>query len=192
MDPSTPNTIIGVQLNCQSLNTKLYDTKKLIYKIKPTFACFCETWINNCNRTPNFVDYHTIWRHRYGPRGGGLGILVRRGVQHSELPLKYYKDGGLEAQAVKIFDRHNNPITILNVYKPPNKNLTLLELRHYIKQLGPKYIITGDFNAHSPILDDRINNPDQAGKVIEDLILKDDVCLINPPNFYTRIAFTKK
>ena len=96
--------------------------------------------------------YHHRWRHRPGPKGGGLGILIRRGVQFQDVPLTYYKDGILEAQAIRIFDKNKNPITILNIYKCPSLKLSLAEIKHYIQQLGNKFIITGDFNAHSPIL----------------------------------------
>ena len=177
-----------MQLNCQSINANIVLTKLLTYSLRPHFLCLSETWLKNNKKLPKFLDYHHIWRHRPGLQGGGLGILIRIGVQYQEIPLKYYKDGILEAQAVKIYDKNKNPISILNIYRAPDLKLTLAEIKHYVQQLGSKFIITGDFNAHSPILDDLVLRPDATGKIVEDLILKDNISLINPKNFYTRIA----
>ena len=71
-----------------------------------------------------------------------------------------------------------------NIYNP-NKNISVNELRHYIAQLGSTFILTGDFNAHNNLLDDNINNPNQSGCSLEEIILNDNICLINPRNFYT-------
>ena len=159
----------------------------MIYNVRPDFIALSETWLGGKKHNPRFINYHAHWRHRDGGFGGGLGLLIKEGIQYQNIPLNYYANGVLEAQAGRIFDRNNRPISILNVYNP-NKNLTLPELKFYIDQLDKKFIITGDFNAHSPILDDKISIADTSGKTIENLILKEPINLINPRNFYTRIG----
>ena len=181
--------LTGIQLNCQSLNTKLSSIKILVYKEKPDFIAFSETWLGGAKNTPKFVNYNPLWRHRDGGMGGGLGLLFRRGIQFQNIPLNYYPNGVLEAQAGRIFDKNNRPISILNIYNP-NKNLTTSEITFYINQLDKKFIFTGDFNAHSNVLDDKVNTSNPSGKAIEDLLLKFDINLINPKKFYTRIGIT--
>ena len=62
--------LTGIQLNCQSLNTKLSSIKILVYKEKPDFIAFSETWLGGAKNTPKFVDYNPLWRHRDGGMGG--------------------------------------------------------------------------------------------------------------------------
>ena len=183
---SVASQLTGIQLNCQSLNSHLFPIKNLIEIEQPTFIAFCETWLGGTKNNPNIKGYpRPHWRHRDGGQGGGLGLLFKRGVVNEEIPLIYFPNGVLEAHAARIFDKNKRPISILNIYNP-NKNLTLPEIKFYIDQLDKKFIFTGDFNAHSPILDDKVNAPDIFGKSIENLILNDDLCLVNPVNCYTR------
>ena len=105
------------------------------------------------------------------------------------VPLLPFPDGVLEVQAINIYLRDGEVVTIMNGYNP-NENLSYNEILHYLNQLGNSYILTGDFNAHSPILDDNVINADVSGRAVENLLLQNDACLINPLNFYTRIEYT--
>ena len=75
------NNLVGIQLNCRSINTGLGELKMLIYSEKPDFVLLSETWLNNNTKfLPRFHDYRAEWKHRPTGQGGGLGILVRRGL----------------------------------------------------------------------------------------------------------------
>jgi ribonuclease HI len=80
--------------------------------------------------------------------------------------------------------RNKSNLVILSIYNP-NQNIKVEEIRHYVKQLGTKFMLIGDFNAHSPILNSNCNRTNTTGKSLEDLLYNDNICLINPLNFYT-------
>ena len=61
-------------------------------------------------------------------------------------------------------------------------------MNHYIKQLGNKYIIVGDFNGHSRILDDAELRTNPTGKTIEQLVTNHNLHLNTPKNTYTYIS----
>ena len=181
------SNLIGIQLNCRSLNNKLGDVKLLVYVQKPDYVLFSETWIaSNKGNFPKFYNYSSEWKCRPHRTGGGLGILVRRGLQYQTVDLQPFNGGVLEVMAIKIFSSDDRTISILNIYNP-NKDVSISELNHYINQLGTTYLIAGDLNAHTPILDDRDLTSNYTGRTLEDLISDGRTCLINPINFYTYI-----
>ena len=177
----------GVQLNCRGVNARLGELKLLIYTKKPDFVALSETFLNSHSKNiPRFMHYVSEWKHRPFRTGGGLGILIRQGIQYQNLQLTPYTNGVLEFQAITIFLNNNQKINILSIYNP-NEDLRIGEFRHYISQLGSRYLIIGDFNAHSLILNNRTTATNVTGRTIENIILNDPICLINPINFYTYI-----
>ena len=113
--------------------------------------------------------------------------IIRKGLQYQEVTLQPFPGGVLEVLAVKIHEKNKKFINVLNIYNP-NSNLSVNEIKHYILQLGDRYIITGDFNAHSIILDDKVTNSNVTGKTIENIVLNEDVSLCNPINMYTHLS----
>ena len=182
--PESRMEINGMQLNCQSINNKLGDLKLLIGHLKPDFVAFSETWIT-CN-SPSFYNYHAEWKHRHDRPGGGLGFLIRRGLQYENFELSPFINGCLEVQAMKIHLRSRQTIVILGIYNP-NRNLSYAEMEFYIDQLGDKFVILGDFNAHSPILSDNCARTNTTGRTVEEMISSSRAALITPYNFFTRI-----
>ena len=175
------NNLSIVQLNCRSIVCKLGDIKLLVYTQKPHIVAFSETWLQN--RVPNFLNYSAEWQNRVG-FGGGVGFLIRKGVQYQNLALTEYAGGHLEYQALNVKFGKDKSVTILNIYnpgKPVHKN----EFSHYVKQLGKRYILIGDFNAHTKLLSSRCVRPNYTGRSLESLILENDVVLNNPVDFYT-------
>lgn len=167
-------------LNCNSINTKLGEIKDFLVSVKPDIFCLTETWLQNY--IPKFKNYSSHWKHR-GQLGGGLGILVADGIPHRDFHLLPFPNGHLEVQALTVFT-DNSEIQILNIYNP-NKNVTLNEFEHYTNQLGPKFLVMGDFNAHTPMLSSNTTASNQTGHSLEQLLLNNNICLNNPLNFYT-------
>ena len=177
-----------IMLNCRSLNNKLGEIKLMLYTKKPDLLCLTETQVKKYE--PKFINYTPLWKHR-PEQGGGLAILVRRGLQHTNLPLNVYRNGFIEAQAITLIMNKNIQVNIMNTYNP-NKPVTTNEMQHYVNQLGNKFIIVGDLNARTPILNSRIQNKDknQAGRMLEDILTNNSICLANPINFYTYLCPT--
>ena len=62
-----------------------------------------------------------------------------------------FPNGSLELQIIEVASPIGN-IRIANIYNP-HKNITYLELEHYLNILGSRRILIGDLNTHSPIWD---------------------------------------
>ena len=150
------------QFNCDGLSKKLSEVKLHLYTGKPDLLCSCETWKKK--QEPRFVGYKALWKHRIGREKGGLAILVREDIRAKEIVLQQFNRGKLECQAIEI-NTHLGAVRILNGYNVDN--LTVGELSFYIQQLGDRYIIVGDYNAHSPMWDRR-NRSNPTGLTIED------------------------
>lgn len=177
-----------MELNCKGLVSKLQEIKKLIYFITPDVICFNETWLR-ANREPRINGYISEWHHR-DANGGGLGIIIVNQLQYIKINLVPYPNGMLEAMAIKIYLRNSaNWLYILNLYNPC-KPITRQEVMHYVNQLGILFVIMGDMNAHTPILDyiyHGYTNP--AGRALESVLSEENLVLINPPNFITYVDY---
>ncbi|KAF2346348.1 Reverse transcriptase domain [Trinorchestia longiramus] len=125
---------------------------------------------------PNFVGYVATWCPRVGGvRGGGLAILVRQDIPFHLLRLEPFH-GSLELQGVTL-NTASGLIDIINVYNP-NQPFSLSELRHYLQQLNHTFLFLGDFNAHSPLWDER-SRTNPAGRALEEMLDTFPVGIIN-------------
>ena len=172
-----------IQLNCRSISNKLGDIKLMVYTQKPHVVVLSETWLSKY--FPRFINYTCDWENRSG-FAGGLGFLIRNDVHYSKITLKKHPQWYLEYQAVKVCIKNNYELCILQVYNP-GKPVSVDELKFYIKQLGGRYMLVGDFNAHSKVLCTKCVKANPAGNSIERLITSENICLINPINFYTYV-----
>ena len=177
-------SISVVSLNCNSLYPRLAEVKLLLYASKPTVMCLTETWAHD-NFLPSFCGYSCLWRNR-GAAGGGLCTLVSRSLCYREIVLAPYGAGVLEVQAVAIRMDSGSFLTILNLYNP-NASVSTQELQFYVDQLSTPYLLTGDFNAHSPVLSSRCPRADASGRSLEQFLLASSAVLLNPIDFITYI-----
>ena len=138
-----------------------------MYTKKPHIVAFSETWISNYS--PKFLNYNAKWKNRVG-LGGGVGFLIRKGVQYKKVSLVAYVGEYLEYQALSVKFGNNKGINILNINNP-GKSIHNNEIKHYIEQLGKRYILVGDFNAHSKLLSSRCVRPNATGMSLEALLI---------------------
>ena len=52
--------------------------------------------------------------------------------------------------------------------------------------------MVGDYNAHTPMLDQKCKGPNKTGKTLENIIEQERVCLINPMNFLHLLTFKNR
>ena len=171
-----------IQINSRSINNKLGALKLMLYSNKPDIMAVCETWIKY--HAPKFIGYSAEWKNRPCGNGGGLGLILKRGIQYQLLDILPFTTGVLEYQIIRIFLEDKSTVDVMNLYNP-NKNVTVQEMTYYISQMGSKYIILGDMNAHSHLLDDSIVRSNATGQSVEQIVINGDACISNPPNFYT-------
>ena len=175
-DPISESSLCIVQFNCNSISSKLSELKLYLFTKKPDVVCLCETWVQR--RPPKFPGYQSTWLQRPDGQGGGLCTLVRSDIPFTIIDLAMYHDPLLEIQAVSV----SSPIGLLpivNVYNPC-KSVSYCEFVHYVRQIEPLFIIVGDFNAHSPVWDER-GRSNVAGRSVERLLEEGIVGLVSEP-----------
>ena len=176
-----------VTLNCNSLYARLAEVKLLLNSMKPSVMCLSETWVED-TYLPTFIGYHCLWANRTAHGGGGLCILIHQSLC-ALLPadtVGSLPGGELELQAVKLRLASGIYFSILNLYNP-NAAITIQEFTHYTNQLNPPYVLTGDFNAHSPLLSSNCRRSDLTGQSLEQLLLITSLTQPNEVDFHTYI-----
>ena len=173
-----------MQLNCRSIGCKLGAIKLLIYTRKPNIVAFCETWLDKY--LPQFVDYSCEWKNR-SSFAGGLGFLIKKGIQYQNVQLVPYPNRYLEFQTIKLRWKSGKVSYIMNVYNP-GRPVSVNEIDHYVRQLGNNFHIVGDFNAHTKLLDSKCVKPNATGISIKNIVGSYNICLMNPINFYTYVS----
>ena len=162
-----------VQWNCRSIKQnipRITELKHLIETQKPHVACLNETWLEKGIDTPKIQGYTRIFRKdRAGREGGGILTLIRDGVSVSSVPICNPRGSILEVQAVEITAAHEK-LKLLNIYNPQTR-LNTDHYNHLVEQLGRKFIIVGDMNAHHTQWDPEIPTNNQCGNALADYIL---------------------
>ena len=181
-----PDNISVLVINCRSLDARIEDIRLLAEKCNPDLMCLTETWLNNEKVTKykyNIKGYNSTFQHRLDRMGGGLATYIKQEMCFSKANIRNYGNGNLEVQILEIGLKNNQIITILNYYNP-NKDVSIAELEHYVQNLPEPFLMVGDLNSHTDILmQGDISNI--TGKNLELLLLRNEICIINPINFYT-------
>ena len=80
-------------------------------------------------------------------------------------------------------------INILSAYNP-GETITSAEFNYYIRALDNNFIILGDFNAHSILLDGKYhNNSNTTGTNLENILLEEEIILCNPADMATFVDY---
>ena len=161
-----------LQWNIRGLKSNFHELSLLLNGINSNVLCLQETKLpeNHSFSLKGYSAYHNI--HTGGEIAcGGNSILVKKAILHKTVPFKT----SLQAIAVRV--TLHRPITVCSVYLPPNSKPSRQELENLISQLPSPFLMVGDFNARSPLWGNEDTN--QKGKMMEDLLLKNNVCLLN-------------
>ena len=78
--------------------------------------------------------------------------------------------GVLETLVMEVHVRESEPMYVLNMYSP-NKNVTVEKMEFYLSKLGNRFLVIGDLNAHSPVLDSTVRYSNPTGRTVENLVL---------------------
>lgn len=176
--PLDRTSFLLCQLNCNSIFARLSELRLYLYSKKPEVVCLCETWAHTSE--PRFNGYQAVWQHRQGRAGGGLCVLVRNDVPFSVNMLVPFPRAKLEVVSVRVFSSLGL-VDVVNIYNPC-LDVSLAELTHLSSQLCPLNIIIGDFNAHSPMWDER-GRSNYSGTSLESFLDLNCHGLLNP--YYT-------
>ena len=188
MDPRVNGLDLNIfSWNGRSIRNKETELKLHVYtkKLYDVIA-LQETWLKPKNKI-HFESYETIREDRLGRNGGGVMFLIKEGVQYWEKPLQKFQDGHLQTLAITV-KTNEGDIDILNVYNPVTF-LVKTEFRHYLSQMGPKYVILGDMNAHHNLWEPSKNGgSNHSGRMVYDIIMEDinRITLATPPDLHTQ------
>lgn len=158
----TSPTIIN--WNIRGFNANRNELEIIHSEFKPTFITLQETKLKTDIKFKNYKLYNKIKTCQTNTASGGVMILADNNIYTELLDI----DTTLQAIAIKT--THPTDFTLCNVYLDHGLRVTELknEFDKLIRQLGPKFIITGDFNAHNPIWGS--HKTDAKGNTIEELI----------------------
>ena len=161
-----------IQWNCRGLKSNYNEILLLLSLLSPSVFCLQETFLKTDDQLHirDFITYNYIYSEGQRPSGGS-SILVHSSCPQREIKLV------TNLQAVAISVTLDKEITICSVYIPPNFHLETEHLDTLLKQLPSPYILVGDFNGHNILWGCKYNNP--KGNIIEDFIIKNDLCLMN-------------
>ena len=166
-----------IQWNCRGLRPNFTDFRVLCDKYHPIVCCLQETFLSSDDYViRGFSSYHLVIRDIGDRPCGGVSVLVRDSIPHSECTL----NTTLQARAVTIST--SKTITVCSLYLPPSENLNIVLLNQLVDQLPTPFIICGDFNGHSITWGCESNN--SRGRKIDDFITThDSLCLLNDGSF---------
>lgn len=165
--------------NARSVKKKIIQIYDFMSRRRVDIALIQETFLKDKDsvRKDGRYDVYRLDRDD-GRTGGGVMMIVRRGVRHELLPVPTTEV--LETFAVEIITE-NDKFMLAVVYNP-NPAGSSAALRRDITKLmtsSPFYVICGDMNArHSFWGCTRAN---QAGQVIYDLMMNYDLQVHAPP-----------
>ena len=111
----------------------------------------------------------------YAPSSGGSSIVVNNSIPHSQIQL----NTNIQAVAVRV--TLHKTIHVCSIYLPPGDRFNIAELEHLIALFPKPFIIMGDFNSHSNVWGCR--DTDQKGRIIEDVINRNNLLLYNNKSY---------
>jgi hypothetical protein len=133
--------------NARSIKGKSIETHNFLIDNNIHIALFNETWLKNTDKF-SFPDYHCYRLDREERRGGGVAIVVRKGLQHQLLP--DLQLNVIEAIGISLRIGNEN-VKIVSVYFPGSTRTPVLaQYRGDIRRLTAdrsSYIVCGDLNS---------------------------------------------
>ena len=141
---------------------KLFD--KLLIKYNPDVFCINEVKTKKKLKFPNYHEYRT---DRTTKDGGGVMMLIKKGLQYEEVKVGKHGQGN-EYLTYNIMLADNTKLLVAAVYCPPDKQLSR-SLFKSIVRANKNCVIVGDLNAHL-----KVNGSKEdcaKGKQLKDILL---------------------
>nr|CAD2168713.1 unnamed protein product [Meloidogyne enterolobii] len=140
--------------NCRSIRNKINELDIQIVDLKPDLVLLSETWLEDhdthltqLNSSKNFHIVIANRDRKFKSKGGGVAMLIRKGISYKQLPFKNIV--GIELIAVDIsVTSFKDKIRLILVYRPPNTASSLINklLKNLQNLCENNVIIVGDFN----------------------------------------------
>ena len=167
-----------IQWNCRGLKPNYDEVSLLLTSHNPAAMCLQETFLKDTD-TVSFKR-HSIYNTVYtggDKASGGVSVIVNNSIPHKHIALQ------TDMQAVAVSLTMHRIITLCSVYIPPKTRINPAELDNLVSQLPSPFLLVGDFNSHNTIWGCKDTN--DKGKAIENLICKQNLCLLNDRKSHT-------
>lgn len=142
-------------------------------------ACLQEIWLKEGE---NFrIKGFQMASRRRAEGYGGVGILVKDGIEYDEIQTRSFLP--IEIVGIRISNLEV-PLQIYSVYVPPDSSLArqvetkISELFEEFERISEEVLISGDFNAHHIMWDERRNTCNK-GKTIAAALEHSKLSLMN-------------
>ena len=130
--------------NAEGVRNKKIDLQNFLRANGIDICCLQETHLTQNHRF-SVRGYETYRHDREGRLKGGVVTLVKNSLP--SVLLKKSKPGeDTEYIGIQLVTRQKEPLTLYNVYSPPDKLINLDE----VEATDNNWMIVGDFNSHSP------------------------------------------
>ena len=161
-----------IHWNVNGFRPRLESIKLLINEYNPSVLCVQETnFKKDC--TSSLTNFKHFYRNRdqCSHASGGVATFVNNKFHSEEIPI----DTVFEAIVIEAYIPRK--IHIANIYLPNSQAFTYDDFLHLINQIPKPFLICGDFNSHNPLWGS--NTLDTRGKIIEKILLQNDLTLLN-------------
>jgi len=158
--------IRGLQANREELNI-------LLSNFNPVLISLQENLLKPSKTTTfkSYSFYNLPCEESNGNSHGGVAMLVNNAIPHSHIQLN------TSLQAIAVRATFHKTISVCSIYLSPSSKFNSSDLDNLISQLPLPILLLGDFNAHSTLWG--CSKTDLRGKIIEDLLLKHNLSILN-------------
>jgi len=164
--------IHGLQANREELNILLSNFNPVLVSLQETFLK-----PDKIATFKNYSLYNLPSEESNGTIHGGIAILhvVNSAVPHSQIQLN------TSLQAIAVRATCHKTISVCSIYLSPSSKFNINDFDNLTTQLPPHILLLGDFNAHSSLWG--CSKTDVRGKLVEDILLKRNLCLLNDGSY---------
>ena len=171
-----------VQWNAEGVRLKKTELQHFLKLKAIDVCCIQETHLSSSHRF--FIRGYEVFRQdRENRPKGGLLTVVRNNIPAVEIQRSGQADLDTEYLGVKLV-LAGTPVTVFRIFSPPDKQIQL----HNIKVEPQSWVITGDFNSHSPSWG--YGQVNSKGEEVENWITENRLIPIikpdDPDTFYSR------
>lgn len=153
--------------NANGLNNHTSELAQFLSDNHVDIALIAETHLANEHRIKIHGYKLLATNHPGGSKRGGAAILIKENLKYTELD--HYKTDHIQSTIIEVKD-NLGPIKIAAIYSPPRHRITCDQYTNYLKLLGHRFLVAGDFNAKNTIWGSRTTST--KGKNLYKAILK--------------------
>lgn len=155
--PTSPTFLKLVTWNANGLPPHKIELESFLHNNCIDIALISETHLISHTNLPKFRNYSIYCaNHPSGRQRGGSAVIIKSSLPHHDLG--FYSTNSIQAAIVAVrYNQHD--INVGSIYCPPRCTPNDAEFTNLLINLGPRWIVGGDFNAKHPAWGSRLTSP---------------------------------